>query len=425
VIRLLTSIAPRRLVALLALSPLLGAAPGYSAELHVDGLATARGLWAEGQPPWIEGGFGRLTEGGEAPGDATYAFRGQLQVGLDWKPWELWTLHAHGVARYEPSEAGGQRGGLVEAFLQFRPELSTTTALRLRAGTFFPPTSRENTGRLWQSPYTVTLSALNTWLGEEMRLTGLDTTVLVKSTRGDELQLAATGFVANDTLGALVAWRGWTFGDRLTSVGEVLPLPPLRSFAPGGAFAEQREGTQPFDELDGRLGWQARARWSRPEVALVQAAWTDNGGDRRLHRGQYAWNTRFWQAGFELQFGKAVTVVAEGAIGDTGMGPATPGGPRVDARFAVGYALASWHAGRWRLTARYDRFRNDDRDGTAEPDQESGEAWTAAAFWSPVPKLRLGAELVSVRADRAAAAFSGGSADTDARRALLEIRFSP
>ena len=38
----------------------------------------------------------------------------------------------------------------------------------------FLPTSRENVDPLWQSPYTLTLSSLNTWIGEEVRLAGLD-----------------------------------------------------------------------------------------------------------------------------------------------------------------------------------------------------------------------------------------------------------
>jgi hypothetical protein len=381
----------------------------------------ARGLSVESQPPWLEGGFGRVTEGGDRAGDTVTAFRGHLQLGLDWKPSEVWTVHAHGAARYEPSEAGGKRVGLVEGFVQYRPELTPSRALRLRAGLFFPPTSRENTDRLWQSPYTITLSALNTWIGEEMRSTGVDATLQGKS-GDDEWELAGGAFLADDTSGALVAWRGWSFGDRLTSVGETLPLPPLSTFGPGRAFEDQQPGTKPVDERDGHVGWQARGRWSKPDVVLVQAAWTDNGGDRRLYHGQYSWATRFGQAGLDLHLGKTVTIVGEAAIGDTGMGPEVPGGPHVDVRFKVGYVLASWHAGRWRVTARFDRFRNEDRDGTAEPDGEDGHAWTGAAFWEPTKHVRVGLEYLDVQGARPAAAYSGADPDAAARRVLVELR---
>jgi phosphate-selective porin len=82
----------------------------------------------------------------------------------------------------------------------------------------------------------------------------------------------------------------------------------------------------------------------------------------------------------------------------------------------------SWHHGSWRVSTRVDGFDNEDRDGTAEPDQESGWALTTAVFWQPRPIVRLGAEYLVVRAQRPAAAFSGADPDTDARRALLELR---
>jgi hypothetical protein len=378
----------------------------------------------EGQRSWLEGGFGRLTEGAGGPNDAQPTIRGQLHLGLDWKPAETWLVHAHGVAQGEPTSYGGQRGGLVEGFVQFRPELTAKDALRLRAGLFFPQTSLENVDPLWQSPYTVTLSALNTWIGEEIRLTGLEA-VWIRKGDQDRFEVGAAVFGVNDPAGALLGWRGWTVGDRLTTVGEVLPLPPLSSFGPGQAFADQRDdGTRPVDELGSRLGYLARARFTRPEALRVQAVFYDNRADRRLYSGQYAWQTRFAQAGLEAKLGPEFTFLAEGAFGDTGMGPGQPGGPQVQVRFRTGYALVSWARGAWRLSGRVDGFDNDDRDGTAEPDQESGWAWTAAAFWKPRDFMRVGLEYVSVRGDRPAAAFSGADPDAQGRRALLELRLA-
>jgi hypothetical protein len=275
---------------------------------------------------------------------------------------------------------------------------------------------------LWQSPYTVTLSALNTWIGEEVRLTGLDAMVVRKTERGDRFELGGAVFGVNEPAGALLAWRGWTFGDRLTSAGERLPLPPLRSLEPGQAFADQADKTRPIDDLDHRIGWHARARWVRPGALRLQAAYTDNRGGRDLHDGQYSWQTRFGQAGLEAKLGSSLTLVAEGAIGDTGMGPAVPGGPHVDVRFKTAYALLSWTRGSWRVTARLDRFDNEDRDGTAEPDAESGSAVTVAAFWKPRDFVRFGLEYVEVSGDRPGTAASGVDPDMGGRCALLEVR---
>ena len=397
--------------------------PAYGQSVEAHGVAAGRIYETVGQAPWTSGGYGRLTEGAEGPSDTRAGLRGRLHLGLDLKLSETLRLHAHGTLQGEPSSSRGGLGGLVEAFLQYQPELTPRTTLRFRAGLFFPPTSLENTDRLWQSPYTITLSALNTWIGEEMRLTGLEAQLQGKIGRDDRLDLSGAVFGVNDPAGTLLAWRGWAFGDRLTTLGEALPLPPLASFAPGGAFADQRpDGTVPTDELDQRVGWQARARWARPGVALVQGAYTDNGGDRGFYRGQYSWHTRFAQAGFQIRLGKTLTLVAEGAAGDTGMGPDEPGGAHVDVRFRVAYALASWARKSVRFSVRVDGFRNEDQDGTAEPDDERGWSFTAAGFWKPRSFVRLGVEYVDVRASRPAARFSGADPDTDARRGQAEVR---
>jgi len=51
--------------------------------------------------------------------------------------------------------------GLLEAYVEWRLETGFGHRWTLRAGQFFLPTSRENIGILWTSPYTLTLSALN------------------------------------------------------------------------------------------------------------------------------------------------------------------------------------------------------------------------------------------------------------------------
>jgi hypothetical protein len=398
-------------------------APSAHAGVEVHGVAAARGLVVESQASWLEGGFGRLAEGAGEPNDALPALRGQLHLGLDWRIDDVWLVRTTGVVQGEPEASLGRRGGVVEAFVQAQPDLGARTLLRLRAGAFFPQTSLENVDRLWQSPYTVTLSAWNTWIGEEARVVGLESAFVFQGAK-DRLDLAGALTGANDSSGALLAWRGFAWGDRLTTIGEVLPLPPLATLRPGGAFGLQRDdGTRPVDELDGRVGWHARARYTREGAVRVQAAYTDNRGDRALHRGQYAWRTRFAQAGLEAHLGRDVMLVAEGAIGDTGMGLPPPAF-RVDLRFKTGYVLVSWNRGPVRLPGRVEAFANTDRDGVAEPDEEDGWAVTGAALWQATRFLRIGAEYLAVHAQRPAAAFSGADADTDARRALIELRLT-
>jgi hypothetical protein len=402
----------------------LAALPAGHAEgrdLPFRGVLAGRAIGIEGQPTWLRGGFGRLTEGAGGPADREVTARAEAHLGLEWRPTETWLVQAHGVFHGEPADYGGTRAGLVEAFVQYRPELTPTVALRLKAGLFFPQTSLETSDPLWQSPYTLTLSALNAWIAEEVRPAGLDAAVVVRTGTDGRAELAAGLVGATDTAGTLLAWRGWTLGDRLSGVGEVLPLPPLPSLGEGGGFAKQREGTRPVDELDGRPGWQARVRGGRPGRFEVRAAYLDNRGDRALHRGQYAWRTSFVTAGLELHLGPQWTLLAEGAAGDTGMGVVEPDRPHVEMGFRAGYALLSWGSGPWRLSGRLDAFRNVDHDGTEEANQEDGWAWTAALLWSPSVHWRVGAEYLDLRAQRPAAA-PVASADTDGRRAVIEVR---
>ena len=72
---------------------------------------------------------------------------------------------------------------------------------------------------------------------------------------------------------------------------------------------------------------------------------------------------------------------------------------------------------RVRLTARYDRFENIDKDGVAEPNGESGWAVTVAGFWTPRPWLRIGLEYLDLDGDRPAAAFAGTELADGAKRA--------
>jgi hypothetical protein len=285
-------------------------------------------------------------------------------------------------------------------------------------GSVFLPTSRENTTPLWSSPFAPTLSALDSWIAEELRPTVLEATLVRKGGASDDVvAIGGAALVGADTTGALLAWRGWTLGDRLITIGEGLPLPPLAAFEPGGAFASQRRHTTPTAELDGRVGGMARVAWSRGRRGGVQVWALDNAGDRRLHRGQYAWRTQLVAAGATIPVGRLLTVVADAMVGRSGMGPRSEA--HVDIDFRAAYVLASLGGRRARISARYDAFRNRDRDHSAEPDDDDGHAWSAAALWSPIASLTLALEGVRLVASRPAAVPIG----SDGQRILAELRF--
>jgi len=332
---------------------------------------------------------------------------GVAQFGFEWTPSRYFDLHASGVARDENS-------GVVDAYADVRA-VFVNDEIQLRAGQFFLPTSRENKGDLWTSPYTISFSALNTWIGEEVRPAGADLQWRHTFGTGHALTAAATGFRGNDTMGALLGWRGWWIGNRLSSYNEVIPLPPLASFQT--FFAGQRhDGTKPFGkDLDGNTGISARMRYSIPQIANVQYLYLNNHGDRKLHDGEYSWATKFHLLSAEINTADKHTLAAEYLRGSTGMGD-EPG--YVEADIWAAYILFSEKIGRTRFSGRYDRFKTTEKDfSLAENNDESGHSWTLAWLYDLTSHLRLGTELTQFNKTRA-------SVKTDTHSYTIEARYS-
>ena len=381
------------------------------AAIIFTGFVTARGVYVRSQPSWLDGGFGRFDVGAGSATDAATKHQEEVQLGIDWTPTDWLNVHAHGAGRRKGS-------GLIEAYVDFRK-----SDFRLRAGQFFLPTSRENTDKLWSSPYTISFSVLNTWIGEEFRPLGAELQWQHLTTNA-VVTVAGGAFRGNDTMGALLGWRGWSMGNRLTTYGEVLPLPPLFSLRDPNGFDDQRkDGTKPFGpDLDGRAGLSGRIRVSLPERATIQLAHIDNRGDRDEYRGEYAWQTQLNLLSGQLDGQRGTTLAAEYGWGKTGMGFAPQA--FVDLTYYAAYALVSQTFGRHRVSARFDVFGTTDRDHSfAENNTESGRGWTLAWFYNLRPSLRLGAEFANIGAQRIAAAQSGFDPNTDGRTLTMEVRY--
>ena len=399
--------------------------PAGASDLQVEGYLAARGQQLDSPPSWLQRGFGRLGPEADGPGEDASSAGGQGHLVLNWRPGQVLGAHVHLLGRLEPSAvAEGQSAGVFEAYLRGSFTVGQGDRLRFRLGHFLLPTSKENVELAWSSPYTLTLSAINSWIADEVRLTGLLSEYQFAIGPVHKLVLGATVFGGNDTAGALLAWRGWSLGERLTTFGEVLPLPALHSLEDDGAFGVQLDrGTQPFgSDLDSRPGWAAYLHFRLSGQYSVQYSYYDNRGDRALHNGdEYAWNTGFHLLGGEY-FAGPWSFAGEVLKGSTGMG--LGGGPRVQADFESAYALASVTPGPFRLTLRYDTFEVEEGDFTrAEDNTDDGEAWTFAVFWEPRDDFRLGLEWVDVEGVHPAAADSGFDAVTDGQSLVLEVRY--
>src|SRR5258708_18836088 len=239
-----------RLLTALALGAFATSAFAQTSAFQLHGFLTTREVYVKAQPSWTEGGFGRFDVGADKVGDHRSVNVDIAQVGLDWKPSSWFLLHADGLARHEPSGTVGKSTGLLQAYMDL-----SNAHWRLRAGEFWLPTSRENVDPLWTSRYTITFSALNSWIGQEVRPWGAD----LQYSPNFYITAGATAFRGNDTMGTELAARGWTLGNRLSVYDEDIALPPPdTTVRPIGR------------DLDGKNGYAERIRIQLPERAMLQ-----------------------------------------------------------------------------------------------------------------------------------------------------------
>ncbi len=424
----------RRYAATLALLPLIACAlarPALAVEAPtLAGWARFSGGAIDGVPSFLAGGYGKLVDGERPESPRADALLGELRLAIDWEPAPGWRLFVHGVARRGSSDdtAVSSASGLLEGFVERRFGFGAGQEVGLKLGQFFLPASRENVEELWTSPYTLTLSALNSWVAEEIRPIGLDLAWSRTDVREQRWSLAASLFGGNDTAGTLVAWRGFALHDRPTPTAEFLPLPPLAVLATTFAGQDER-GTRPFSgDLDGRLGYAGRARWDAPgRRAVVQATAFLNHGDRALHAGQYAWRTDFRWLSTEVELPGGLRLLGEWGTGTSAMGFAPPGqrsSSVVDIGFDVLYAMLSWQRGAVRTSLRYDDFVVEDRDSTPGDDNsEDGSAWTLAVLGTLGESFRVGLEMLYLEARRPQAQASG-TAGLGGNSFRAELRYS-
>lgn len=348
---------------------------------------------------FLDGGLGKTRYGAEPRAVeaklAQAAFLGRFEA----RPDLTFRVHANVDAEHNFE----RRVDLVEAIARYAPALTDAIALDIRAGLFFPTVSLENIDPAWLSPYATSFSAINAWIGEEVRNLGVEAG---PSVRIGEAQARLFGAVTrgNDPNGTLLAWRGFALHDRVAGFGDRLPLPDLASFKRADLFPDQPREVQPLREVDQKWTWSSGLAITHARYRLKALYQPKTANPGAFDGRQYAWRTGYWAAGAARSFGP-VEVLVQGLAGETRMGLLPDRRNAVVARFQSLYALASWLApadGHHRATVRYDAFRVQDRDDFVIEDanDESGEAWTFAYTFSPNTRHRLTAELIHVDSTR-------------------------
>lgn len=373
---------------------------------------------------WLNGGLGRFGFGnrshelvGRAEGNLEYQYHPSAQLKFEFN------IQGHSGT----ADNSARSLGLVEANARYRVDIDFNQSVSFTAGQFFLPISLENTKKFWDSPYTLSFSSLNSWIGEEFRPIGVDGAYRFNFDSGERLTLAATAFGGNDSMGALLAYRGWSYGRLRSSYGDVLALPDLTALSDSSPFSGQRDdGTKPFGrDLDGRLGFAVRSVFTSDRLAL-SATWVDNLGDTELHRGEYAWRTKFAVLGASWFASERLEVLSEASAGSSTMGA----GPGVDIEFYSVYMMLSYVFGEYRLSVRHDAFGIEDKDRVDEDSHDLGRSQTLALMWAPESSpFSAGAEVLYLNSKRLKQVQSDSAnrseADRDSISAgiMLEYRF--
>lgn len=366
-------------------------------DLDVKGLIDARLARGSESLSWEEGGLGKV-RWGSSDGKAGVVARPegalvvQPRIGFDWSGF----VHLQATSQQRPAV------DVVEAYLMYETPPASRFGLQVKGGMFFPHISVENTGLAWTSPYTITSSAINSWIGEELRTIGSEITGQWRPNESLELGLTGSVYYFNDPTGTLLAWRGWTLSDRKAGLFDRLRVAEVRIIRPGAQLSVQALTEEPFHEIDAKPGYYAGAHADSADFGRLQILrYHNNGDDRELKHAQWAWRTKFWSAGYVSPSLAGVTLMAQGMTGSTTVitRPA-PRGPFVDARFWSVYGLASHDWERHRISLRLERFGADDRDTSADDNTERGTGVTAAYVFRPTERQRLTFEILRVTSDR-------------------------
>ena len=272
---------------------------------------------------------------------------GRARFALTQSLGETWSAHLD-ASVWDDNDAHPL--GVTEAYLQFRPYPHAGYRLRVKAGAFYAPISLENRTSGWESPYTLSYSAINSWLATEVRTLGAEAQLDWLGSRmghAFDLSVVAAVFGWNDQAGTVIAGDGFVLTDRQTNLG-------ARVGQPGSA---PLDGTKPFLETDGRPGGYAGLEARYLDRLTLRVLRYDNRADpSEINAVAHvvAWHTTFTSAGARLETQGGWTAIAQWLDGKTADRPRMASRPR--GRSVPASACCHAALGRHTFSARYDRF---------------------------------------------------------------------
>jgi hypothetical protein len=366
----------------------------------ISGFLDFRAAAASGERAWNNDGFGKTRFNGARDGYAVTATLASAD--LVWRPRLSWNVYGVLDGTIQPGQH--HMVEVSEGYLAYKsgPGAWRVTA---KAGYYYPEISLEHEGATWRVADTITPSAMNSWVGEEVKVAGAE----VSASRAfGEQSLGATlgAFGNDDTSGTLLTFRGWALHDLRSTLSGRFPLSRL---SPYMSF-RQDQWTESSLELDDRAGYYGRLEYRPTQSSALHVFYYDNGGNRTaVHKLQWAWDTKFTEAGARVMVTPDIKLTAQAMHGETYMGFVTPAGIWADVAFNSAYTSAVRQlTDTDKVTVRADWFEVQDRSLVAVDDNnERGWALTAGYSHKLNDKMTFLAEGLHVWSDRPSRSYAG------------------
>jgi hypothetical protein len=329
------------------------------------------------------------------------------------------------TVRYMVTASGTDDGDrhvmdLTEAYLEWRPYPRNGWRWHVKAGAFYAPISLENRAIGWTSIYSLSASAINTWIGEETRTLGLEVSTSLLGAFADrpyDITLLGALYRWNDPLGVLIFQRGWAIHDRQSPLFGQLP----RTFAD----PTNRE-MKFFSEIDGRTGYYVGAEMKWRNDNLVRVLHYDNRGDvDQFTHTEPDWLTTFEAFGSRVMLTPKLSWLVQGMWGDTEVGPQGNGEGLFMLHYWSYYSLLSYAQNGHRVTARFDRMRTKTVRGQDYYNSEQdARAWTLAYLFDLNEHWQFGAEALRFSGALEQRALLGMFPDQVERQLQVAVRYT-
>jgi hypothetical protein len=288
---------------------------------------------------------------------------------------------------------GEQSLGITQAAFIYNPLSPNNIKWKAKAGFFYPSLSLENTSSGWLSPYTYTQSAINSWIGEELRVFGTQVSLYSGGRKRNSpwsWEIISGLYKGNDTTGTLLTWRGFATHDRQSLHNDKIqfaPIPSIENFIEGIPTPTY---TKPFVEIDDKWGAYIGVHVRYFRKSELRYYFYDNLADPTIVNQErlYAWHTKFQSISYIQEFSRNWRVLIHLLDGSTEMGRRAVFGD-----FYSGFAMLSYQPNKHRLSLRLERFKVDENDTKPQdPNDNDGKAMTIAWRYQATPHIELGLE---------------------------------